>query len=50
MREIQILKISEFVEQHRRNWKEHTDCTKSDRITKKKKILKYHSKVKINLG
>jgi fructose-1,6-bisphosphatase len=49
VRELQILQISEYVEQYKRNWIEHTDWINSDRI-KKKRSQNIKSKLKINLG
>jgi hypothetical protein len=46
--ELQILQITEFICQYRKNWKEHVDRMSSDRIPKM--ILKYQLREKINFG
>jgi hypothetical protein len=46
--ELQILQITEFIFQYRKNWKEHVDRMSSDRIPKR--TLKYQPKGKRNLG
>jgi hypothetical protein len=46
--ELQILQITEFIYQYKKNWKEHVDRMSSDRI--QKMILKYQPKGKRNLG
>jgi hypothetical protein len=46
--ELQISQITEFIYQHRKNWKEHVDRMTSNRIPKM--ILKYQPKGKRNLG
>jgi hypothetical protein len=46
--ELQILQITEFICQYRKNWNEHVDRMSSDMIPKM--ILKYQPKGKRNLG
>jgi hypothetical protein len=46
--ELQMSQITEFINQYRKNWKEHIDRMSSDRIPKM--ILKYQLKGKRNLG
>jgi hypothetical protein len=42
--ELQILQITEFIYQYRKNWKEHVERTSSERIPKM--ILKYNQEGK----
>jgi hypothetical protein len=46
--ELQMSQITEFIYQHRKNWKEHIDRMISVRIPKM--IIKYQPKGKSNLG
>jgi hypothetical protein len=46
--ELQMSRITEFICQYRKNWKEHVDRMSSDRIPKM--ILKYQPEEKRNLG
>jgi hypothetical protein len=45
--ELQMSQITEFINQYRKNWKEHVDRMSSDNI--QKMILKYQPKGKRNI-